>query len=464
MPHGYHVDNSTWFYLSLLLVIAVFCRFHRVFSLRNLDLGLLLASGPGLLLVRDERPSVRLFGFVWLFCLTGVYLIRLLGDGLLKRRPPLSQNLNAPGLGFLCASAFVLLTLQAVSQPTEISPVQLQTSDRDRVIAAAVSERVSSPTAEQSAGGAGETRSTAIEPGTPGEEGAASVKAGPTTAAIFTWVQVMFEELAPRVMAMLAHLAVVVGLLFVGRNLFGDINLGLAMATLYLLLPCTAYDVGEFHYVLPAALIVWAIVAYQDPVVAGVLIGLACGALFFPLFLVPLWVCFYGRRGGPKFLTALTIVAAGLFLSFALISAEPDSFWRKTMGTIRLTELAFENGGEVDGFWKQEGDYASPYRLPVIVGYFVLITVLTIWPRKKNLEHLIAASTAIIVGTQFWYPQQGGVYLLWYLPLLIMVVFRPRLEHLSPPHREPLLVEIKRDPVRPSRTVQGRVDKFHLFR
>jgi hypothetical protein len=38
-----------------------------------------------------------------------------------------------------------------------------------------------------------------------------------------------------------------------------------------------------------------------------------------------------------------------------------------------------------------------------------------------------------VVGTQFWYPQEGGVYLLWYLPLVLMVTFRPRLVHLTPP-------------------------------
>ncbi len=60
---------------------------------------------------------------------------------------------------------------------------------------------------------------------------------------------------------------------------------------------------------------------------------------------------------------------------------------------------------------------------------------MTIWPRKKSLEYLISASTAIIVATQFWYPQQGGVYVLWYLPLVLMVVFRPRLLQyaLTPP-------------------------------
>jgi hypothetical protein len=32
--------------------------------------------------------------------------------------------------------------------------------------------------------------------------------------------------------------------------------------------------------------------------VAGILLGLASGTLFFAIFLIPLWAVFYGRRGG----------------------------------------------------------------------------------------------------------------------------------------------------------------------
>ena len=69
------------------------------------------------------------------------------------------------------------------------------------------------------------------------------------------------------------------------------------MVCLYLLLPCTAYDVGNVVHVLPPALIVWALTAYRRPLVSGVLMGLACGTLVFPVLLLPIWLAFYGRRG-----------------------------------------------------------------------------------------------------------------------------------------------------------------------
>ena len=80
----------------------------------------------------------------------------------------------------------------------------------------------------------------------------------------------------------------------VAAVIFGDADVGFAMATLYMLLPCTAYDVGKINHVLPAALVVWAIWAYRRPFVSGALLGLACAMLFFPIFLLPLW----GARHG----------------------------------------------------------------------------------------------------------------------------------------------------------------------
>ncbi|MFM7923975.1 MAG: hypothetical protein ACKPJJ_27465, partial [Planctomycetaceae bacterium] len=53
----------------------------------------------------------------------------------------------------------------------------------------------------------------------------------------------------------------------------------------------------------------------------------------------------------------------------------------------------------------------------------------------RNLENLLGNSTSLIVAAQLWYPQDIGHYVLWYLPLLLLVMFRPRLDRLIPPDR-----------------------------
>ena len=44
----------------------------------------------------------------------------------------------------------------------------------------------------------------------------------------------------------------------------------------------------------------------------------------------------------------------------------------------------------------------------------------------------MALCAAILIGIQFWYADRGGVYVLWYLPFLILLVFRPNLSDRLP--------------------------------
>ena len=54
------VDPTTWLYLSSLLSIGLFFKFGRIWSVRNLDLILLISLGPGLLLIYygQERQGI----------------------------------------------------------------------------------------------------------------------------------------------------------------------------------------------------------------------------------------------------------------------------------------------------------------------------------------------------------------------------------------------------------------------
>lgn len=196
------------------------------------------------------------------------------------------------------------------------------------------------------------------------------------------------------------------------------------MATLYLLMPCTSYVVCEVNQVLPCAFILWAFVCYTRPFWAGVLMGFACGSMFFPVFLLPIWTSFFGWKKSLRFFTGVGLVAMILFGAIALISADTYAFTQQTINRIDLQILSFDGGPNETGFWTS---VHPAYRIPVMIAFLLMVITLTVCPWKKNLEVLLAYNTAVIVSTQFWYPQLGGVYVLWYLPLLILVVFRPRL-------------------------------------
>lgn len=406
---GYHVNEPTWFYLSLLLILAVFFKFGRIWSIRNLDLVLLLSLAPGLLLVRATSlvPSV---GYCFLFVISGLLLIRLLLDSVFTRRPRLEQNLNSAGMVFLCASALLFQTTKIMTEQPDLAAVRT-VRGADELL-----KRHDVSAGDQSGGDLVDPKS---ETGPAGRLLA-------TTVVPFVPLTGGAEIAAARTMAILSHIAVILGLIAVGRWHFSDTNLGLAMAALYLLLPCTAYDVSKVNHLLPAALIVWAVAAYRKPMISGVLLGLACGTVFFPIFLLPIWMAFYWKRGALKFGSALVLTGAVLLSSLILTSADKKSFKQQTLGSIDWSVLIFK-ADEGVGFW---GLYDSAYRIPVFATFMILLIALTIWPQRKNVEHLLAHSTTVVVATQFWYPHQGGIYVLWYLPLMLIVTFRPRLNHL----------------------------------
>ena len=435
---GYQVNEPTWFYLSFLLIVAVFFRFHRLWSLRNIDLGLMLLISPGLLFV----PLRPVAGYSWLFVVSVCLLARTLWDGMLTRRPRLEPNLNSAGLMFLCVAAFAFLMTKATTEPP--SPSTLEWVGRPNQLLQRSPEPPQNLTPSTSAH---------VKPGPGSSLLAAPVVhltnvvtqpnvvlqadgSSPDTSSPDTprETRPVGEVIAARTIAILAHLAVVLGLIFVGRHVFADFEAGLAMATLYLLLPCTAYDVAKVNHALPAALIVWAVWAYRRPFVSGTLFGLACGTMFFPAFLLPLWIAFYGRRGAVRFCLAVGGALVVMIGSLVLTSIDGPAFGQHVVDYIDWVNLQFRMTDSASGFWS---NHETAYRIPVFVSFVVLLVALTIWPHKKSLSHLLASSAAIIIGTQFWYPEQGGVYVLWYLPMLLMVVFRPALLNHIPPEIPP---------------------------
>src|SRR5207249_1211618 len=55
--HYQKINPTTWAYLSSLLMIGLFFQFNRFWSVRNLDLVLLILLAPGLLMVNQARQE-----------------------------------------------------------------------------------------------------------------------------------------------------------------------------------------------------------------------------------------------------------------------------------------------------------------------------------------------------------------------------------------------------------------------
>jgi hypothetical protein len=169
--------------------------------------------------------------------------------------------------------------------------------------------------------------------------------------------------------------------------------------------------------VLPAALVIWAIQCYRRPMIAGLLMGTAVSSLY-PIFLLPLWLGFYWPRGLWRFALGVTVAVGALILSLAFL---PQPFWPQLQQFFGLTGIS------ASGFWSSE-HVNTVYRIPVVAAFFALCGSLTLWPAQKNLGTLMSCSAAVMVAAQFWMASGGGLHIAWYLPLLLLTIFRPNLE------------------------------------
>jgi len=470
--HYQQVEPTTWAYLSSLLMLALFFKFNRVWSVRNIDLLLLILLAPGLLLVHHaqqqqesiavqikqleypeprspdarsswrglvmqvswqepertspwaDRPeehleydrltgdyaewrTVERRGFLWLFAIGAVLLVRLLFDPTMVRRPLLDPNLSTGGLTFVCCSLFIFVMANVIaSTPTE-------------------SDLYGPKAAAQLLVRDGGDSQKQLERHGPGYAVITLLSSIPTMSLMN---QPASDEgfafsVAAKAMAILSHLAVVLGMIGIGYRHFDNIKMGIGTATIYMMLPYTTIWTGRVEHVLPAALLIWAVLNYQRPLIAGLCIGSAIGVVYYPMFLLPLWVSFYWQRGVWRFvlgtLTSLSIMTASLLF----VSKDLSAFWANVQTMFGLWLPILEG---LEGVWGLGWD--PVYRIPVLVAFIALSSTLAIWPARKNLGTLLSCSAAVMVAVQFWHGFGGGLFVGWYLPLTLLTIFRPNLE------------------------------------
>jgi hypothetical protein len=391
---------ATWFYFALLLAAALFFKFSRLLSFRNLDVLTLPLLVPGLLLLRATNGE-EWFGYLWLLVGSAYFLVRCFLDLSLVTRPALSPNLSLGGLAWLAGSLFVGFIAVAVNHPKDKAAPQ----DKAPALPSQVQQQSENLVQRQAAGATGFD--------------------------VPLWVA--------RGLALACHLTVVLGLIFIGGWHFQDWHAGMATATLYLLLPYSIVllpytgplAAAQWYHVWPMALIVWAIFAYRLPTLSGALLGVAATSIF-PILLLPIWLSFYWRRGAGRFAAAFVLTGSLAVLPLWI----GGELARSVRDVLSLPDwLAWLEPHGTPGLWS---DMHWAYRMPLFIAYLAMLSLFALWPWPKNLAHALALSAAAVLGVQFWYGDQGGTYVLWYLPLLLLLVFRPNLSDCRPLpiHRE----------------------------
>lgn len=469
-------EPATWVFLSSFLLLGIYFVFHRFFSIRNLDLVLLVLLAPGLMMVYEGRQmrakaetaasdlnspvetvggevpatggettgsnqeavvaaldmsqSLEYYGFMALLIACSLLMTRMLLDCRLHRRPLLVPNLSIGGLSFLGVSMFVFLMANVItSSPREqqlrgpsLGPgyallnmlPELPTippSEEDETAGAETTDAV-----DASEGDVAEVSDAAADSTAQGAEGLpVSVETKPDDS---PWLPNVARSLA-----ILSNLAILLGIVGIGYWHFDNVQTGIGCAVMYLLLPYTAQMTGNLQHVVPAAFLVLAMLMYRQPLIAGVLLGLAAGLVYYPLFLLPLWISFYWHRGRARLLTGIgssLALLAGLLLLQGIEAFTTHLRWMFGLWEPRMDGL--------EGIWAP-GGIPADYRLPVLVGFILLSVSFVFWPSRKNLGSLMCNTAAILLAAQFWHGNGGGLYMAWFLPFTLLTIFRPNLDN-----------------------------------
>ena len=515
-------EPSTWVYLSSFLVIGVYFMFHRLWSLRNLDIALLILLTPGLMmvyeggkksdavgksipvdsrklavtgLISEERgdkarlghlislnqenpskatsdenvpsedptlskkkaaetssktqqelwtgPRLQYWGFVWLLSVCGLLVIRMLLDTAMVRRPLLEPNLSSGGLAFIGVSLFLFLMANVLTStpeeqrqqggrlgpgyvllnllpafPTtpemELNPTETQIKSRNAEAKLAERTREADSKIAEPIQSNSTISDTTVSNATVSNATVSDSISEPTEKDSKLLI-------VARILAIVANLVLVLGIVAIAAFHFGNMKTGVGAAALILLLPYTAQMSGRVDHVLPGSLLVIAILLYRRPVFSGFFLGCAAGLVYYPFFLLPLWLSFYWQRGVRRFVAGF--FAALLGLTVALVVYSEGGLLNNLQQMYGVFLPAVEGLG---GIW---GLGWHPYfRVPVLVAFVVLCLSFVFWPAQKNLATLMSCSAAIMTAAQFWHGYGGGLYMAWFLPLVLLTIFRPNLD------------------------------------
>lgn len=167
--------------------------------------------------------------------------------------------------------------------------------------------------------------------------------------------------------------------------------------------------------------------------VGGLLLGVATGMVYYPLFLAPLWLHDHWRRDGWK--AALRFAAGSaavgvlcLLLIAVFVEVQADrghdsalrAFWQDTIYQQQWSE---SYGNSPLSFWGQYpalAEWGKPLTT-VLYGGFCLGWL--IWPKPLNGMRLVGLSASVLIGFQLILSHGGGTYIGCYYGLLILALY-----------------------------------------
>ena len=424
----FHGASSAW--LSLLFTIVLFGNWKRITSLVHLDIILLHALAPFLLLTWSHTQ----IAYTGIFLITVLLFIRCLSISIFQRNAMEAPALSEPRvLMFLLLFAILLHVVTVYSRGIgdagiwsaigadylwQTGRLPYGTDFGPNCIYGPLMYVLFLPANLFAPAGV-----TVMEPGT-----------------IVTPHYETFVMYGVQTTVLLLDLITLWALYLLARR-SSDQARSMAIVFIYAVSPYllgirSEIGLERVSHVAGIPFLLVALLCTKRPGATGVLLGIATGMLYYPVFLTPLWFGYHRRHSGFKHAllfiggyAAVGIVCLIMILGMVHPIDDVDSPLHAFLDDSILQQQFKEGYGNSPlSFWGQYPILASWGKPMAGFAYCLFCLSLFFIPRRIGFPQLLALSTAILVASQLALSFAGGTYIGFYYALLVLILFQNSME------------------------------------
>ncbi|MHC4264874.1 MAG: hypothetical protein ACYSUK_02965 [Planctomycetota bacterium] len=248
-----------------------------------------------------------------------------------------------------------------------------------------------------------------------------------------------FEMRGAQTVVLIFDLLAMLALYCFGKK-YADKSTGVLLTLVYALCPYVigiggAGGLQWTSHIIGSVFVVFAMVYINRPIVSGLSLGICCGMLYFPIFLVILWFGYYvrslGWRSAFKFIASFATVGL-VCLFMILVLTEPSGEYEglSPLGafiqdTVYQQQFSEWYGNSEFSFWGQFPDISKWGKPSAGILYLLFCLLIGFIPRQMHMRELVALTAAVLVGTQFVLSHGGGTYIGFYITPFIIMLFGP---------------------------------------
>lgn len=216
-------------------------------------------------------------------------------------------------------------------------------------------------------------------------------------------------------------------LLLLGRRIRpgpAGTKLAATLAFAWAAYPYTAYTLlSNSNDTLVAMLLVATLLALARPATRGVISALATLTKFAPTVLLPMLATYGERRR--RFAIAFALTAGALLLWPAIDPGLPTVYDR-TLAYQSSRSSPFSIWGQVPSL--------EPLRIALLIAVALMALAFAFRPKEKKLFQVAALGAALLIGVQLTMHHWFYLYIVWFLPLLLVAMSVPERGAGAPPN------------------------------